>query len=168
MAMPDTVECLRNSSRAKTLERWTSTMGSSVAASASRNDDARVGETAGVDEDAVRPGDRLLDAVDQRPFVIALKELDVGCRAPSRWMSRSALTLVEGSLAVDLRFAGSQEVEIGAVNHLDLMRIRHESPPAAETASLTARVSAAVVSPASRSPRRGATAPDGGRAAVVG
>src|SRR5579859_3842769 len=74
---------------------------------------------AGIDHDSGKAGPRFLYPVDQLTFMIALPAIDLqpqagGMRAASRFDIRQRV------MAIDLRLAGSQQIEVGAVDNEDL------------------------------------------------
>ena len=92
--------------------------------------DTRVSQAAGIDEDAVGPGSGLLDAVDQRPLVIRLEELDLGAPLLGR-RGEISVDLLQAGGAVDLGLAGAEQVEVRTVQDQDPLRFGHTpSPPA--------------------------------------
>ena len=95
---------------------------------------ARVRESARVDQDAVGPADRGVDAVDQHALVVALEALHLGAALLGR-RSERRVDLLERGGAVDLGLARAEHVEVGAVDHLDPAQLAATRGPPATLAA---------------------------------
>ncbi len=77
-------EVCRNSSRASTFERCTSTTGMSIATMASRKATEVCVYPPGVQDDALRPCPCLVQGIDQRPLVVGLRTAHLDIEIPGR------------------------------------------------------------------------------------
>lgn len=81
---------------------------------------AVVGQRPGIDHDAIRPFARLLDGIDDLPFVVRLQ--DAGLRAQSSGFGLDPeIDLIEGLPAVQLRLPPAEQIEVGAVQDQNLV-----------------------------------------------
>ena len=71
---------------------------------------------------------RFLHPVDQLALLVRLAEHHLAAMSLRARLAEAA-DVVEGLMAVNLRFADAQEVEIGPAQHID--RFRHPAPPPA-------------------------------------
>jgi hypothetical protein len=74
-----------------------------------------VGEGARVDDDPVGGPDRLMQPIDQGPFVVLLERADRHACGGTP-LAASLFELPEGDLAVDVGTAGAEEVQIRSVH----------------------------------------------------
>src|SRR6516225_7252978 len=80
--------------------------------------DRGVAVGAGIDHDAGKAGARFLYPVDQLTFMIALPA--IGLQPQLAGMSAAGcLDIRQRVMAIDLRLAGSQQIEVGAVEDED-------------------------------------------------
>ena len=91
--------------------------------------DAGVSVGGGVEEDDVPRAGRLLDPGDQVAFMIGLAELQ-NVAVPGGCLAELAFDFGEALIAVNRRFATSEEIQIGAVENQDVHRGWEEWWPA--------------------------------------
>ena len=105
----------RNGSRVAGSDRWTSMNGRAIASRASRSDDARVGQAAGVDDRDVEVALRAAGR-SARPRGSTGRSRPRG-RARRARRAIAGVDLVERLPAVDLGLAGAEQVEVRALEH---------------------------------------------------
>ena len=81
-----------------------------------------VGERARVDEDAVGPGTRLMNRVDDHTFVIALHDAEFV--AFTRGFLQAHVDLIKRHAAIDTCFTRPKEIEIGAMDDGNVGHVR--------------------------------------------
>jgi hypothetical protein len=84
---------------------------------------ARVGQGARVYDQAVHPGSGVVEAIDQRTFVVGLECFDLQSELGSP-VSDMILELSQRGGSVDLRLADAKQVQVGAVENEDPLHRR--------------------------------------------
>ena len=111
-------ECRRSGSRAKMLERCSSTKGTCTASSASRSARLEWVSAAALIKRAVGASTELLHRVDQRALVVGLEPIDLDAVVGGGFADHR-FDLGQRGAPVDLRLPLPQEVQVGAVEHRD-------------------------------------------------
>jgi len=83
------------------------------------NGDAGMGICSRIDEDPLGHPQSTLDCIHQRPFMVGL---DYGYRAAEllRQIPESLIDGLKGIDAVDARFAGTEQIEVGTMEYKDI------------------------------------------------